>query len=80
MAAAGEAHRRLEGAGPGCAQAVDLTKKPEAYAKDAQVAVEGAIADAKSAVHHGVKIQNEVAQVLTNRMAANLNELKALAA
>ena len=58
----------------------DPAKKPEAYAKDAQTAVEGAIADAKTVVENGVKAQNEVAQLLTNRFVANLNELKALAA
>lgn len=58
----------------------DPAKKPEAYAKDAQSAVEGAIAEAKSAVEQGVKTQNQVAEVLTTRFVANLNELKALAA
>jgi hypothetical protein len=64
----------------GAFKAFDPAKKPEAYAKDAQTVVEGAIADAKVAVEHGVKTQNEVAQVLTSRFVANLNELKALAA
>ena len=64
----------------GAFKAFDPAKKPEAYAKDAQTAVEGAIADAKVVVENGVKAQNEVAQLLTNRFVANLNELKSLAA
>lgn len=64
----------------GTFKAFDPAKKPEAYAKDAQVAVEGAIAEAKGAVEQGVKTQNEVAQILANRFVANINELKALAA
>jgi len=64
----------------GAFKAFDPAKKPEAYAKDAQSAVEGAIADAKIVVENGVKAQNEVAQLLTNRLVANLNELKSLAA
>jgi len=64
----------------GAFKAFDPAKKPEAYAKDAQVAVEGAIADAKNAVERGVKVHNQVAELLTNRMVANMNELKALAA
>lgn len=64
----------------GAFKTFDPAKKPEAYAKEAQSAVEGAIAEAKSAVEQGVKTQNEVAQVLTDRFVANLNELKSLAA
>lgn len=58
----------------------DVTKKPEAYAKDAQVAVESALAEARSVVESGVKVQREVAQILADRAVANLNELKSLAA
>ena len=61
-------------------KAFDPAKKPEAYAKDAQSAVEGVIAEAKSAVEQGVKTHSEVAQVLSDRFVANLNELKSLAA
>jgi hypothetical protein len=58
----------------------DLAKKPEAYAKDAQVVVETALAEAKVAVESGVKTQREVAQLLADRFVANINEFKALAA
>jgi hypothetical protein len=61
-------------------KAFDPAKKPEAYAKDAQAAVEGAIAEAKSVVEQGVKTQSQVAEILTNRFVANINELKSLAA
>lgn len=67
---------QIEGAFKG----FDLAKKPEAYAKDAQAAVETAIAEARSVVEHGVKTQQEVAKLVTERMVANLNELKTLAA
>jgi hypothetical protein len=58
----------------------DVSKKPEAYAKEAQAAVETVMAEAKAAVESGVKTQREVAQILADRAVANLNELKALAA
>ena len=64
----------------GAYKGFDVTKKPEAYAKDAQVAVEAAIAEAKDAVEKTVQTQREVSQVLTGRLIANFNELKALAA
>jgi hypothetical protein len=57
----------------------DPTKKPEAYVKDAQIAVETAIAEAKDTVENTVKTQREVAQVLADRMVANFNQLKSLA-
>ena len=58
----------------------DPAKKPDAYVKEAQAAVETAVADAKVVVEGGVKAQREAAQVLASRFVANLNELKALAA
>jgi hypothetical protein len=58
----------------------DVSKKPEAYAKDAQAAVETAIADARTVVEHGVKTQQGVAKLVTDRMVANIDELKTLAA
>jgi hypothetical protein len=64
----------------GAFKTFDLSKKPEAYAKEAQSAVESAMAEAKVAVEDGVKVQREVAQILADRAVANLNELKALAA
>jgi vacuolar-type H+-ATPase subunit I/STV1 len=64
----------------GAYKSFDVAKKPESYAKDAQVAVEAAIAEAKDAVETTVKTQREVAQVLTGRLLANFNELKSLAA
>jgi hypothetical protein len=67
---------QLEGALKG----FDVTRKPEAYAKDAQAAVESALAEARVVVENGVKVQREVAQILADRAVANLNELKSLAA
>lgn len=64
----------------GAFKAFDPAKKPEAYAKEAQSAVEGAFAEAKSAVAQGVKTQSDVAEILTHRFVANINELKSLAA
>jgi hypothetical protein len=58
----------------------DVAKKPEAYAKDAQEVVETAFADAKTVVEHGVKTHQEVAKLVTDRVVANINELKTLAA
>lgn len=58
----------------------DVAKKPEAYAKDAQAAVESVVADARTVVEHGVKTQQEVAKLVTERMVSNINELKTLAA
>jgi hypothetical protein len=58
----------------------DVTRKPETYAKDAQAAVETVMADAKVAVENGVKVQRDVAKVLADRAAANMSELKTLAA
>jgi hypothetical protein len=58
----------------------DVAKKPEAYAKDAQAAVESAIADARSVVEQGVKTQQDVAKLVADRVVANINELKTLAA
>lgn len=64
----------------GAYKGFDVAKKPEAYAKDAQAAVESAIADARVVVENGVKTQQEVAKLVTERMVANIDELKALAA
>ncbi len=65
----------FEGAGQ-----VDTQKKPEAYLADAKANAEKAMAIAKQGIDLGLKAQNEVAQILTKRATANMDEIKGFAA
>jgi hypothetical protein len=58
----------------------DARRQPETYAADAKAALETVIADAKTTVETGVKAQQQMGAILSQRFVANLDELKALAA
>lgn len=70
-----EVFKGFEGVGQ-----IDAQKKPEAYLADAKVNAEKAMAVAKQGFDLGVKAQSEVAQILTKRAAANIDEIKGFAA
>ena len=55
-------------------------KQPEAYASDAQAALQTVFADAKAALETGVRTQQQVGQILSQRFVANLDQIKAFAA
>lgn len=55
-------------------------RKPEAVIADAKAAAEKAVAAAKQGVELGVAVQRRVAELVAQRVQANLAELKTLAA
>ena len=54
-------------------------KKPEEFMADAKAAAEKAVQVAKQEFDLGVKAQNEVADLVSKRVTANIEEVKALA-
>ncbi len=58
----------------------DAKKQPKEYVEDAKAVLEKAMADAKETLDLGMKAQAEVVDLLVKRAAANLDEVKALAA
>jgi hypothetical protein len=58
----------------------DGKAKPDAVFTDVKAVAEKAMAVAKEEFDLGVKAQNEVAQLLVQRVAANIDELKGFAA
>jgi hypothetical protein len=65
----------FEGAGQ-----IDAQKKPDAYLADAKANAEKAMAVVKQGFDLGVKAQSEVAQILSRRATANIDEMKGFAA
>ncbi|MEO1016917.1 MAG: phasin family protein [Pseudomonadota bacterium] len=59
---------------------LDPQAKPEAYAEDAKVAAEKAMAVAKNGYELGLKAQNDVAELWNKRVNANVEEFKKFAA
>lgn len=58
---------------------LDPNAKPEAYADDAKVAAEKAMAVAKNGYELGLKTQNDVAALWNKRVNANVEEFKKFA-
>lgn len=58
----------------------DANKKPEAYVEEIKVATERAQGIVKAEVDNGLKIQQDIADLVGKQVAANVDELKKFAA
>lgn len=58
----------------------DVNKKPEAYVEEVKAAAERAQTIVKQEFDNGVKIQQDVADLVAKRVTANVDEIKKFAA
>lgn len=58
----------------------DVNKKPEAYVEEAKAAAERAQVIVKQEIDNGMKVQQDVTDLMTKRVNANVDEMKKLAA
>ncbi len=59
---------------------MDMQAKPEAYAEETKAVAEKAMAVAKNGYDLSLKAQNDVAEILSKRVNANVEEMKKFAA
>ena len=58
----------------------DPKKQPTSYVDEARAAIEKAMAEVKELTDLGIKAQNEIVDLFVKRAAANLDEIKKVAA
>lgn len=58
----------------------DVNKKPEVYVEEVKAAAERAQTIVKEEIDNGVKVQQDVADLVTKRVTANVDEIKKFAA